>query len=98
MTRKERSDKTTVFTRRKVRNFFFRQDVSRALPSKRYTTKHGACHVLQMTLVAAYVMFKKDFPSVKLSYTSFTMLKPRNVKLLTDTFRETCACMYCYNV
>jgi hypothetical protein len=96
--RKKRVDGLTEDTKALIRNFFFREDVSRPLPSKRHATKHGAGYVLQQTLRQAHQLFRVEHPDVKVGYTRFTLLRPKNVRKISATFLDTCQCVYCLNV
>lgn len=40
-----------------VKRFYFRHDVSRVLPQKRYATKLGAGYLMQVSVAAAYSKF-----------------------------------------
>lgn len=96
--RKERRDALSQETKDLVKDFYMREDVSRALPSKRYATKKGPGHVMQQTLKQAHIMFKAENPTVKVGYTCFTKLKPGNVRKISATFLDTCQCVYCINI
>lgn len=96
--RKRRRDALSEVVKAKVRRFCLREDISRVLPHKRYATKHGPGHVLQHTLRQAYTLFRKEYPEVKLGYTLFTRLRPKNVRLISSRFLDTCQCVCCLNV
>lgn len=96
--RKERRDALSQETKDLVRSFYLREDISRALPSKRYATKKGPGYVMQQTLKQAYNLFQAEHSSVKVGYTCFTKLKPGNVRKISATFLDTCQCVYCLNV
>jgi hypothetical protein len=96
--RKKRKDALPDNVERQIKLFYMREDISRPLPSKRYTTKHGAGYVLQQTLKAAFRMFKLEHPDIKVGYTKFTKLRPKNVRLISNKFLESCLCQYCNNV
>lgn len=66
--------------RKEVQDFYL--SISRPLPNKRYATKHGPGYVLQMTLKSAYRHFRLQYPNAKLGFTKFTLLRPKNVRLL----------------
>ena len=90
--------KMAMKLRQQITEFYLRQDISRPLPSKRYATKHGAGHHLQMTMRAAHSMFVSENPTVKVSYAKFTYLRPKNVRLLSKVHHEVCVCVYCVNI
>lgn len=81
-----------------VQQFYRTEHIARPLPQKRFATKHGPGYVLQITLKAAFRLFQKEHPSVKISYTKFTQLRPKNVRLLSAMKQEGCLCAYCMNV
>ena len=72
--------------------------MSRVLPDKRYTTKLGPGYVMQITLRRAYDTFQKDFPNTTMSFSYFAKLRPKNVKILSQKYHDTCLCIYCANV
>ncbi|GFO06624.1 (S)-beta-bisabolene synthase [Plakobranchus ocellatus] len=81
-----------------VKMFYTREDISRVLPHKRYSTKAGPGYVMCMTLKEAFTIFKAERPDADVQFTKFTMLRPKNVRLVGQVHPETCACMYCLNV
>ena len=96
--RKKRTDSLPTEDKRKIQCYFLREDVSRVLPNKRYARKEGAGYVMQQTLRGAYSMFKAEHPEIKVSYSLFTQLRPKNVRKISSTFSESCLCVYCLNV
>ena len=96
--RKERRDALPQGVKTGIQEFYKREDISRVLPSKRYTTKHGAGHVMQHTLRQAYQLFRAEHPETKVGYTAFTLLRPKNVRLISSVFLDTCQCVTCLNV
>lgn len=81
-----------------VQQFYRTEHIARPLPQKRFATKHGPGYVLEITLKAAFRLFQKEHPSVNISYTKFTQLRPKNVRLLSAMKQEGCLCAYCMNV
>ena len=65
---------------------------SRPLPDKRYSTKHGAAYLLTSSLVSAHQEFEKEHPKIKISFTKFTQMKPKNVRLLSKAKFVFCEC------
>ena len=87
-----------VHLRQKITTFYLREDISRPLPLKRYATRHGPGHVLQMPMTAAHRMFLSENPGSRVSYSKFTFLRPKNVRLLSKVQHEVCTCVYCMNI
>lgn len=96
--RVSRRDKLTKRTVEMVQKFFKTEHISRPLPQKRYATKAGPGYVLQIALKAAYLLFKKEYPNIKIGYTKFTLLRPKNVRLLSAMLHDVCMCPYCLNL
>ena len=82
----------------KVRKFYKREDISRTLPMKRYATKHGACQLMQCSLLSAHSKFSSENTDLLLSYSTFAKLRPDNVKLMSTKYRQNCECVYCVNI
>jgi len=81
-----------------AKRFYMRGDISTPLPQKRYANKHGPGYVMQTTLIEAYRMLRKEHPEVKMGFTKFTTLRPKNVRLLTHRHWIYCVCTICQNV
>lgn len=81
-----------------IRKFYMREDISKPLPCCRYATKLGAAYVLQSTLASAFNQFKEEFPQIQVGFTKFTLLRPKQVKILTSKFRDYCVCSCCANI
>jgi hypothetical protein len=75
-----------TFTASIIKLFYLREDISRSLPTKHYTTKHGVGYVLQQTLKTAFRIFKLENPDINAGYTKFTQLRPTNVRLISNQF------------
>ena len=80
--------------------FFLREDISRQLPQKRFVTKAGPGHLMQMTVAAAYTLFIKENKGIKVGLTSFKKARPKNVKIMSThkSNHVNCLCVYCTNV
>ena len=89
---------TTKFSKLQVQEFYKREDISRTMPQKRYATKQGPGYLLQHSIQAAHIKYKKMYPTEMISYATFARLRPRNVRLLSPKYREYCVCVYCVNV
>jgi hypothetical protein len=81
-----------------AKNFYMRGYISTPLPQKRYANKHGPGYVMQTTLISAYRLFKKEHNDVKIGFTKFTTLRPKNVRLLTHRHWIYCVCTVCQNI
>lgn len=75
-----RGDKRKAMPQRidssKIVEFYKREDISRQLPNKRYARKEGPGYLMQMSLKAAFSMFKKSFPKSKLVLQSLLCFVP----------------------
>ncbi|XP_052762893.1 uncharacterized protein LOC128205359 [Mya arenaria] len=71
---------------------------SRPLPNKRYATKFGPAYLMQLTLKSAYRQFLAEHPNMNIGFTKFTLLRPKNVRLLNKSHRQFCVCVSCQNV
>ena len=96
--RKSRKDKFNKDKVKRVQEFYLRDDISRILPNKRYTTKNGPGRVMNLTIRAAYKMFRKEHVTVKIGLTKFYQLRPENVRMLSAVHRDICLCPYCLNI
>lgn len=81
-----------------VKNFYFRENISTPLPQKRYANKHGPGYVMQTTLMGAFSLFRKEFKQIKIGFTKFTQMRPKNVRLLTNRHWNYCVCTVCQNI
>ena len=81
-----------------VAEFFDRDEISRVNPGSKTTTKHGPRREMQMYIGEAYELFIEKYKDIKISHSSFWLLKPKNVKNLSATQLITCLCVYCQNV
>ena len=53
---------------------------------------------MTMTLEEAHKLYKTRNPSHKIGLTSFSKLKPVNVKKVSETSRRYCLCQICCNI
>ena len=81
-----------------AKKFYMRGDISTPLPQKRYANKHGPGYVMQTSLIAAYRLLKKEHTEIKMGFTKFTTLRPKNVRLLTHRHWIYCVCTVCQNI
>jgi len=104
--RKRRSDALANNIKDSVGSFFLSPEISREVQNKRETmkVKHEGQklilqkHVMTMTLEEAYKEYKSRNPANKIGLTSFSKLKPVNVKKVSETSRRSCLCQKCCNV
>lgn len=75
-----------------------REDISREMPSKRFALKSGSGFLMQIAVKSAFNIFKKKNPNTKVGLTTFQLLRPRRVRLLSLKHREVCLCPYCMNI
>ena len=94
--RKIRSDAIKPEVKTIVVEFYYSR--GRPLPNKRYTTKWGPAYVLQSTLRTAYTEFRGQYPEIKISFSTFYYLRPRNIRLLSKSHWEYCVCTVCQNI
>ncbi|RUS80528.1 hypothetical protein EGW08_011712 [Elysia chlorotica] len=74
-----------------VKVFYTREDISRILPHKQYSTRHGPAFVMNVTMLLAFRIFKEENSTTKVGYTKFTTLRPRIVrKLVTNATHLIC--------
>ncbi|WAR10111.1 VRTN-like protein, partial [Mya arenaria] len=81
---------------RRVAEFYLA--TSRPLPNKRYATKFGPAYLMQLTLKSAYRQFLAEHPNMNVGFTKFTLLRPKNVRLLNKSHWQFCVCVSCQNV
>ncbi|KAJ8300925.1 hypothetical protein KUTeg_022444 [Tegillarca granosa] len=72
--------------------------ISTQMPSKRYVTKEGPGYIMNMSLHAAFILFRKQELNCKIAFRKFCMLRPRQVRLLKKNHKESCVCPYCANI
>ncbi|XP_071955998.1 uncharacterized protein [Antedon mediterranea] len=96
--RKQRSDALSQDTVSKVLSFYDRVDIARELPDARSAVDKTPGKVMECTMKTAYKQFKAEYPTVSLSFTKFSTLKPANYKPVSKTKLLQCLCEYCINV
>ncbi|XP_052789351.1 uncharacterized protein LOC128223902 [Mya arenaria] len=105
--RKTRCDVISDHVKQSVKEFYLGAEISREVPSKRdvvrIKTQPGMKetlqkHVMTMTLEEAHKLYKTRNPNHKIGLTSFSKLKPVNVKKVSETSRRSCLCQTCCNV
>ena len=97
--RKVYESKITPEVTDNVLKFYVREDISRVNPSKRTTSKKwGPKRYMYTSIKVAYLIFKTENPEIKISYSKFHKLKPRNVKITSKTPLISSLCPYCQNI
>lgn len=86
----------------KIKQFFNRDDVSRASAGKKETVTRMKDKMQKRYLLDSmknlFVSFKRENPDLKCSYTTFTRYRPFYVMLPTVAARETCLCRMHTNI
>ena len=54
-------------------------------------------HVMIMTMRDAFELFKRKDKAVKIGFTSFCKLKPKQVRKVSETSKRSCMCQICCN-
>ena len=67
--RKVRRDKLPENTGVNITTFYKKEDISRQKPHKRYANKFGPGFLMQCSISAAYKIFRKENPNVKVGIT-----------------------------
>ena len=104
--RKQRKDRIADEVRQSVKDFYLLSTVSRISPNKKdvVKVKHSngterlQKQVMTMKVHDAYDLYKETHPGIKISLTTFRMLKPQNVRHMCDTNRKSCLCTTCCNL
>ena len=97
--RKVYESKITKEVTDNILKFYEREDISRVNPSKRTTSKKwGPKRYMYTSVKVAYLIFKTENPEIKISYSKFHKLKPRNVKITSKTPLISSLCPYCQNI
>ncbi|WAR11448.1 LOW QUALITY PROTEIN: hypothetical protein MAR_025628, partial [Mya arenaria] len=96
--RKKRCDTVAEGSKEEVKSFFSRPDISTSVPDRKRVNKHGEQRVLNRPLAGIYSEFKDDHPEVKVGFSTFAALKPRNVQPTTKQKWYSCLCDICTNV
>ncbi|WAR17806.1 VRTN-like protein, partial [Mya arenaria] len=84
--------------RKSIQQFYKREDISRVLPQRRYTTKEGPGYALQVSIQAAHSKYNAEYPSKRVSLGTFAGMRPKNIRKMAACHREFCCCSYCINV
>ena len=79
---------------RKVQNFYHDPRISTERPEKRFSGRR----LMSMSIRQVYNLFVQENSAIKISWTKFVTLRPRNIILLKKNHHMTCKCPYCQNV
>ena len=106
-TRKPRKDRVPDQVKERIKEFFLSPAVSREVPDKRAAIKIKdkktskvrvvQRHYMSMSIQDAHTVYKQLHPEDKIGLTSFSRLRPIQVKTVTKTNRRTCLCQQCCN-
>ena len=89
-----------------VNSFYTDPCTSREVPCKRECIKvidngekkYVAKHLMILTMKYAFIEVKERNPDVKICFTSFSKLKPPEVRRITETNKPSCLCRTSCNV
>ena len=103
--RKKRKDCLKDFVKQDVAMFFMSEEISREVPNKREVVtikgddkkERVSKHVMIMTMKDAFELFKRKHKDVKIGFTSFCKLKPKQVRKVSETNKRSCLCQICCN-
>ena len=99
LVRKKYKTKITGEIIDKIENYYLSDDISRLDTSqKNASKKYGPRRYMTYAVQDAYVMFINENPEIKVSFTKFYMLKPKNVKYASQTPLLSSLCPYCMNI
>ena len=96
--RKESAHKFCEVKASKIKSFYVQDDISFVDPSIRRTTKKGITRFMTFPLRVAHQLFEEQNPDIKVSFSKFKSLRPKNVRFISETPLKGCACVYCENV
>ena len=96
----KRSDAMSPETIDHIQHFYLRPDVSVELPTKKTVSKTTMRqkHILDKSLDAVHEQFRQENPSVKVSLSKFSKLRPKHVLKVNQTQLNQCLCEYCTNI
>lgn len=91
-----------------VKEFYCRNDISRLYPGSRdyVTVKNGTIseqiqkRLLLHNLKEIFALFKEEFPSIKISFAYFCLLRPLYCVFITNlsSNHNVCVCVHCHNI
>ena len=98
--RKQRKDSVSQETIKTVEDFFSRPDVSSTLPYKKRVSKKSLqeAKVLDRSIDSLYNDFREHHPTINISKSKFSSLRPGNVKTMAKNKFNQCLCEYCTNI
>jgi len=82
--------------KKRLGEFYERDDVSRIMPGKNDATKSDGkrqqTRILNDYLICLHEQFRSEDQDMKCSYSQFSKLRPRHVRLTSLISRNTCQC------
>ena len=97
LSRKVYKKKITQEIVNNIQNFYIREDISR-VNTKVTSKKYGSVYNMNFSVKDAYITFKSENPEIQVSYSKFNLLRPKNVKVSSETPLVSCLCPYCINI
>ena len=94
-TAKFRKDRVSPQWMNRIQDFFFREDISRAVPGKTVWAafkQHKAKCLLSMTVEDAYKILWDENPAFPYKFTIFKKFRPPNVRIPRFSDRIQCTC------
>ena len=84
----------------KIEKFYARDDISRIDTCIGNYTKKGPRRYLNYPVRVVHRLFLEEISdeNLTISYSKFYLLKPENIKFITDTPLVSCLCVYCQNI
>ena len=98
--RKKRKDAIPEATVESVIQFYNRGDIAREMPTPRMVPKKTMVpnKVLECCIHTVFLQYKQENPTVEISFSSFSKLRPKNILVTSNTKLMQCLCEYCINV
>ena len=95
---RKRKLKFSNIVRKRVEDTF--QYGSVTFPDKKLVSKKSKRprQVLNRTITQLYCDFKKKYPGINISRSTFSSLRPKHIKLMKFNKRNSCLCEYCENI
>ena len=100
LARKKYEGKITAKVIEKIQGFYLNDSISRVSTSKKNISKRTGTvrRYMKFSIKDVFIMFRNVEPEIKVSFSKFYMLKPKNVKTAGKTPMESSLCPYCLNV
>ena len=100
LARKKYEGKITAKVIEKIQGFYLNDSISRVSTSKKNISKRTGTvrRYMKFSIKDVFIMFRNVEPEIKVSFSKFYMLKPKNFKTAGKTPMESSLCPYCLNV